>query len=95
MPGLPSTWLIGAIVICLGLFGATVTTWHMTKVSGARNEGIAIGTGNAATATLEAATKTAEAERVAEASTPLTAERAELIRVCNKSASCRDRGKFK
>jgi hypothetical protein len=87
----PSLWLGGALVVTIGLFIGGVTIKHKAELKGARNEGIAIGTGAAATATLEAAKQTAEAERVAEAETPLVTVPAELAAICRRSASCIER----
>jgi len=45
-----------------------------------------------AAATVQAATATAKAAQAAEASTPLPADKAAIIDLCRKSASCRERG---
>lgn len=82
-------------MICIGLFFGAVTIRHNAELKGARNEGIAIGTGKTATAALEAATKTADAERAAEAETPLPADKAAVIALCKRSASCRERSTLK
>lgn len=95
MFGLPTTWLVGGVAACLALFLTHVHIKTNARVEGARNEGIAIGTGKTATATLEAATKTAAAERAAEAETPLPADKAAIIALCRRSASCRERGTLK
>lgn len=95
MLGTPAVWLGGALVVCLALFAGGVAIKHSAEVKGARNEGIAIGIGRTATATLETAIEAAEAERAAEEAIPLTAERAKLIAICNRSASCEERGKYK
>ena len=95
MFGTPTIWLGGALALCLALFAANVIGRHAAEVKGARETGIALGTGKAATAALEAATEIAASERAAEETIPLTAERKELIRICNRSASCEERGKYK
>lgn len=94
-PGPPIAWLVGAGVVCVGLFFGAVTIRHNAEVAGARNEGVAIGTGKSSTAALEAVAKTAEAERAAEAETPLPADRAAIIALCKRSASCRERHTLK
>jgi uncharacterized phage protein gp47/JayE len=91
----PTIWLGGAVAACLALFVGGVTIKHRAQLAAAQETGIAIGTGRAATAALEAATEVAKAERAAEEAIPLTAERKELIRICNRSASCEERGKYK
>lgn len=95
MFGTPAIWLGGALAICLGLFVAGVVAKHAAEVKGARNEGIAIGTGKSATAALEAATKAADAERLAEAETPVDADLAYYRTLCGQSASCRSRSKYR
>jgi hypothetical protein len=87
----PAIWLGGALAICLGLFAAGVVSKHAAEVKGARNEGIAIGTGEASTAALEAATETAEAFRAAEAEVVIPAERKAIYELCKRRASCRER----
>lgn len=94
-PGSPMLWLVGILAI------ATPVTYGITKIranmeaKAAYAEGKQAGLGAASTATVAGATKTAEAERAAEEAIPLTAERAELIKLCNRSASCRERGTAK
>lgn len=94
-PGSPALWLGGALAITIALFSAGVVGMYRSSITGAKNEGIAIGTGGAAKATLETAAKAAETERVVENSITLTAERKALIAICNRSASCEERGKYK
>ena len=95
MFGLPTTWLIGGAVVSLGLFFGAVQIRHMAKVEGARNEGIAIGTGKASTAALEAVSETADAKRAATAETPLVTIPADIIAACKRSASCKERHALK
>lgn len=95
LPGTPMVWLIGAGVVSVGLFFGAVTIKHNAEVKFARKEGVAIGTGTAATNALEAAAKTAQAEREAEEKIRLETERKALIALCNRSASCEERGKYK
>ena len=87
----PNILLAGAIAI--GSVG--VATYHFTKVSGARNEGIAIGTGGASIAALESAKETAKAEQQAEDDTLHTLEPTYWQKLCAQSASCRSREKYK
>ena len=95
MFGTPTMWLGGALAICLALFVAGAVGMYRSSITGARNEGVAIGTGAASKTVLETATKAAEIERVAEETIPLTAERRALIAICNRSASCEERGKYR
>lgn len=91
----PAIWLGGALTICLGLFAASVVSRHAAEVKSARNEGVAIGVGTSATAALEAATKAADAERLAEAETPVDADLAYFRKLCGQQASCRSRSKYR
>lgn len=95
MFGTPAVWLGGAMAVCIALFATHVVTRHAAEVKGARNEGIAIGTGASSTAALEAAAETAAAERAAEAETPLPADKLAIIALCKRSASCRERNLLK
>ena len=95
MLGLPTTWLIGGVVACAILLAGTVHIRHQAKVEGARNEGIAIGKGEAATTTLAEAKKAADDFRGAEAETPVDADRGYFKRLCARSASCALRDKYK
>ena len=95
IPGTPMVWLIGAGVVSVGLFFGAITIKHSAEVKGARKEGIAIGTGTASKTALEAATEIANAERAAEEKIRLETERKALIALCNRSASCEERGKYK
>jgi hypothetical protein len=88
-------WLLGISLMALPV------TYGVTKLNGQREakaayeQGKSAGLGAASTATLAGATKTAEAERAAEAETPLPADRAAVIALCKRSASCRERGTLK
>jgi hypothetical protein len=92
------TWLLSPNILLAGAIavgGIGLTTYHFTKVSGARTEGIAIGKGGASTAALEAAKKTAEAEREAEADVGTLDDRSDIIALCKRSASCKERRTLK
>jgi hypothetical protein len=91
MFGLPTTWLIGGIVVSVALFFGVVQVRHMAKLEAVRSEGVAIGKGESSAAALKAAEKGAEAERAAEAETPVTLDRAAIIALCKRSASCKER----
>ena len=93
--GTPAIWLWGALVICIGLFVAGVVGMFNAAQRAQHEAGLAAGRGETSVATVEAAKQTAEAERIAEAETAFESDRARLIAICNRSASCRDRGKFK
>lgn len=93
MLGTPTVWLAGALAICAALFVGNVVQ-HM-EVKSARKEGVAIGTGEAATKTLVVATKAAEAAREAETEVPLDADREYYKKLCGKHASCKSRSKYK
>lgn len=89
----PVVWLAAAVLLSAGLGAYAVK--KNAEIRSARNEGIAIGTGKAATETLEAATEIAAAERAAEAETPVDANIAYYRELCGRSASCRSRGKYR
>ncbi len=92
----PTIWLGGAVAACLALFAAGVTIKHRAQLEAALATGKAIGTGEASKATLEAATKTAEAERqAAEEVGTVTADRAAILALCRRSASCKERSSLK
>jgi hypothetical protein len=95
MFGLPSTWLIGGAVVSVALFFGVVQVRHMAKLEAVRNEGVAIGKGEAATSTLAAAKQAADDMREAEAETPLDADREYFKRLCAKHSSCALRAKYR
>lgn len=93
--GTPALWLGGALMICVGLFSAGVVGMFNAAQRAQHESGLAAGRGETSVSTLEAAKQTAEAERTAEASTPLVTVPAELIAVCRRSASCIERAQYK
>lgn len=93
--GTPIVWLGGALVICIGLFVAGVIGLFNAAQKAQLNAGLQSGKATAAVATVEAATKTASVEREAEAETPLITVSAELVAICKRSASCKERGSLK
>lgn len=80
---------------------ALVATWgtmkikHQAEVAASYEKGVNAGKAEASTATVAAATKTAEAEREATENTPLVTDKTALIALCKARASCRDRGNIK
>jgi predicted negative regulator of RcsB-dependent stress response len=84
----PNVWLL---VVIAGM-GAVIYFGNQRlqerKAAAAKSEAIATG----ATDTVKAAVETAKAAQEAEASTPLPADKAAIIELCRKSASCRERG---
>lgn len=95
MLGLPSTWLIGALALGLVATWGTMKIKHQAEVAASYEKGVNAGKAEASTATVAAATKTAEAEREATDSTPLPADKAAIIALCKQRASCRERGNLK
>lgn len=89
--GTPAIWLAGALAICIGLFSAGVVGMFNAAQRAKHEAGVSVGRGETSVATLEAAKQTAEAERTAEATTPLVTIPAELVAVCKRSASCLER----
>jgi hypothetical protein len=84
-------WLIGAIIVgCTGFFAAY-------KVHEARKIAVAVEAAKAeiSAGALDAATKTAAAEREAFDTTPLPATKPEIVALCKRSASCRERSTLK
>ena len=87
----PNVLLAVAIAaICVGL-----VTFHFTKISDTRDLGIEIGKGAASTTALESATKTAEAERQAKVEVGNLEGRSDIIALCKRSASCKERRTLK
>ena len=95
MFGLPTTWLIGGIVVSVALFFGVVQVRHMAKLEAVRSEGVAIGKGEAATSTLAEAKQAADDWREAEAEVPIDAEREYFMRLCAKHSSCALRAKYR
>jgi hypothetical protein len=89
--GTPAVWLGAALAICIGLFAAGVVGLFNAAQKAQRDAGSATAKGEVSVATLEAAAKTADVERAAEAETPLVTIPAELIAICKRSASCIER----
>ena len=84
-------WLIGAIIAgCAGFF-------MVHKVHEAKKIAAAVASTKAeiSAGALDAATKTAAAEREAFDTTPLPATKPEIVALCKRSASCRERGTLK
>lgn len=99
LPGTPKLWLIGSVVACVALFlGAshlryTATISAISKASEAK--GTATADARHASATVNAAAETAAAERAAEAEVQLPEDRAAIIALCKRSASCKERHTLK
>lgn len=91
----PIVWLIAALLIAGGTWLGAYAIKKNTQINEARKEGIAIGTGEAAWKTLQAANETVAAERAAEAETPVNPDKAALIEICKRSASCTHRSKYR
>ena len=92
----PSIWLGGAVAACLALFVGGVAIKHRAQLAAAVETGKAIGTGETSKQTLDAATKTAEAEREAtEEVGTVPADKAAIIALCKRSASCKERRTLK
>jgi hypothetical protein len=95
MLGTPTVWLVAAGITAAGLFAGGVAIRHNAQVTAARETGEATGAGKAATAALDAATKTAEAERQAAEEVGTVTDKAAIIELCKRSASCRERRTLK
>lgn len=86
-----NAWLV--VVILLGAGGVWFV--NSSQKNAVFQKGVEAGRGAASTETVAAAVKTVEAERKAEAETPLPANKQEIIERCKRSASCRERGTLK
>ena len=95
MFGLPSTWLIGGLMLALAATWGTMKIKHASEVTASYEKGVNAGKAASSTATVAAATATAEAEREATESTPLVIDKAAIIALCKQRASCRERGNIK
>jgi dihydrodipicolinate synthase/N-acetylneuraminate lyase len=81
-------WLIGVIVVgSAGLFAAYKSHEAKEIATAVEATKAAISAG-----AVEAATKTAAAEREAFETTPLPANKPAIVDLCKRSASCRERG---
>lgn len=86
-----NVWLAVAIVgLCAGLF--TAYRDHEDKKIAAATEATKA---TISAGAVEAAMKTAAAEREALDTTPLPASKPEILALCKRSASCRERGTLK
>lgn len=95
MLGLPTTWLVGGAAICAALFFGVTQIRHNAKLEAAHNTGVAVGRTEAAVATVEAVRDAASAERAAEADVGPLDDRADIIALCKRSASCKERRTLK
>lgn len=81
-------WLVLAIVGLSATIYIGAGRLRALKADVAKHEAVA----THATGTVAAAVETAKAEREAEAETPLPADKAAILDLCKRSASCRERG---
>lgn len=89
----PAIYLILALVAALPTTYGVMAVKRNWEVKAAYDKGFEAGKGTASAATVEGATRTASAERQAEADVPpVPAERAAIIERCKRAASCRERG---
>lgn len=95
LPGSPLIW-----VAVVGWLAAAGTYGFQKLKQGqvwqtAYGQGVTAGKGSASTATVAAATETANAERQAFDTTPLPPSKAAIVDLCKRSASCREKGTLK
>lgn len=95
IPGAPSLWIIGVLVAALPATYAVTKLRANMEVRAAYAEGKQAGLASASASTVEAATKTAAAERAAEEATPLVRDQAAIDELCRRSASCRERDELR
>lgn len=84
-------WLIGVIVMACAGAGVAYKNHEAKKIAAA----VASTKAEISAGALDAATKTAAAEREAFDTTPLPATRPEIVALCKRSASCRERSTLK
>ena len=95
MPGNPLIWMaVLGWIVAAGGYG-TMKVLEASRVQAAYDKGVTAGRGSASTATVAAATETAAAEREAIETTPLPADKAAIMDLCKRSASCRERSALK
>lgn len=90
--GSPLIWLCMVLGLALPATYGTMKVLEASRVQAAYDKGVAAGRSSASTATVAAATATAAAEREATETTPLPANRAEILDLCKRSTSCREKG---
>lgn len=91
----PMIYLVIALGAALPATYGVLKVKHSWEMKAAYDKGVEVGKGFASTATVESATKTAAAERAATDETPLPADKAAIIALCKRSASCKERGTLK
>jgi hypothetical protein len=93
MPGNPMLWLCIILGLALpGVYG-TMKVLEAKRVAAALTEGKRVGAAQVAAATAQKAQETVAKADEGEASAPVVpAEMAALKALCDRSASCRDRG---
>ena len=88
------------VYLSLALATALPITYGVTKIKAmqdvktAYTQGYEAGFASSAVGGVKEATKTVEILREAVENTPIPKDKVELIKLCKKSASCRDRGKL-
>jgi hypothetical protein len=98
-PGTPKAWLIGAGLVCVALFLGAAHLRYTATLSrieaSAERKGAASAQAATAMATLDAVAQTAAAERAAEDEVGPLAVPADIIALCKRSASCKERRTLK
>lgn len=87
----PMVYLVIALGLALPATYGALKVKHSWEMKAAYDKGIEVGKSFASAATVASATKTAEAERAATDETPLPTDRADIIALCKRSASCKER----
>lgn len=95
MLGAPSIWVI--VALALGLAGSW-GGWSLKNkwdIAASYKQGVSDGKASAAVEVVAAAKEIAAADREAEAATPLPADKAAIMELCKRRASCRERSAIK
>lgn len=84
----PNLWLLVVLIALCGVIWIGNGKLQERKAAAARSDAVA----THSTETVKAAVETARIAHEVEASTPLPADKAAILELCRRSASCRERG---
>ncbi len=93
--GSPLIWAVVVLGLALPATYGVMKVKNAWEMQASYDKGVEAGKGAASAATVEAATKTAAAERQAVEETPLLPDKSAILAKCKTSASCRERGTIK
>jgi hypothetical protein len=87
----PIVWVaVAGWVLAVGTYGVQKVV-QARQWQAAYDQGVTAGKASASAGAVSSANQTAAAERQATEATPLPADKAAIVELCRKSASCRER----